>query len=76
MLGFDLTEEQLELQATARRFARAEILPVAGRHDETEEFPLEICRRAFEAGLMNLQVPAEHGGLGLGVSTPASWKRS
>ena len=67
MLGFDLTEEQLELQATARRFARSEMLPVAGRHDATEEFPLEICRKAFDAGLMNVQVPTAFGGLGLGV---------
>ena len=65
MIGFALTDEQRALQDTARRFARAEIAPVAARLDRDEEFPRDICRKAFELGLVNLTVPAELGGPGL-----------
>jgi acyl-CoA dehydrogenase len=65
MVGFDLTEEQQALQQTARKFARAEIVPVAPRLDEAEEFPRAICEKAFALGLMNLVVPTDHGGPGL-----------
>ncbi len=65
MIGFALTEEQRALQETARRFARAEIAPVAARLDRDEEFPRAICEKAFALGLINLTVPAELGGPGL-----------
>ncbi len=67
MLGFTLTEEQEQLKKTARDFTRNEIMPVAAKYDETEEFPAEIMRKAWEVGLMNFEVPQEYGGLGLGV---------
>jgi acyl-CoA dehydrogenase len=65
MIGFALTDEQKALQDTARRFARAEIAPVAARLDREERFPREICEKAFALGLVNLTVPAELGGPGL-----------
>jgi len=67
MLGFELTEQQLELKALARRFSEQEIIPRAREYDEKEIFPRDICEKAFAAGLMNLGVPAELGGPGLGV---------
>ncbi len=67
MIGFKLEAEQVELQRLARDFAQREIAPHAKHHDETGEFPREICRRAWELGLMNTHVPEEFGGLGLGV---------
>ncbi|RMD85964.1 MAG: acyl-CoA dehydrogenase [Candidatus Dadabacteria bacterium] len=67
MLGFTLTEEQQQLKKTARDFTRNEIMPVAAKYDETEEFPYEVMRKAWEVGLMNFEVPQEYGGLGLGV---------
>jgi acyl-CoA dehydrogenase len=65
MIGFGLTEEQRALQETARRFARAEIAPVAAKLDRDEEFPQRICEKAFDLGLVNLSIPAELGGPGL-----------
>jgi acyl-CoA dehydrogenase len=65
MIGFALTEEQRALQQTARRFARAEIAPVAAQLDREEQFPRAICEKAFDLGLINLTVPAELGGPGL-----------
>ena len=64
-LDFALTEEQTALVATARDFAKNEIVPVAGRYDESGEFPREIFKKAWETGLMNAEVPEEYGGVGL-----------
>ncbi|MCA9730000.1 MAG: acyl-CoA dehydrogenase family protein [Candidatus Eisenbacteria bacterium] len=66
-MDFELTDEQKELQRLAREFAQKEIAPQARHHDETGEFPREICRQAWELGLMNTHVPEEYGGLGLGT---------
>lgn len=67
MYKFDLSEEQIAIQKTARDFAREHIIPVAGELDEKGEFPTEICRKAWELGLMNVEVEPEFGGLGLGI---------
>jgi len=65
MMGFDLTEEQEQLVQTAREFAKKEIIPVAGSLDEEGIFPDDICRKAWETGLMNCEIPQSDGGLGL-----------
>src|SRR5499427_9606441 len=67
MIGFDLTEQQQELKALARRFSEHEIIPRAREYDEKEIFPRDVCEKAFAAGLMNFGVPKELGGLGLGI---------
>jgi acyl-CoA dehydrogenase len=67
MIGFELTEQQQELKALAHRFSEHEIIPRAREYDEKEIFPRDICEKAFAAGLMNLGVPSEMGGPGLGV---------
>src|SRR3954453_23212541 len=58
------TEEQDALTATAREFTRKEIIPKAAHHDETGEFPREIMKKAWDTGLMNIEVPAAAGGRG------------
>jgi acyl-CoA dehydrogenase len=63
--NLNFTEEQQQLVATARDFARAEIIPVAGKLDEHGTFPKEIIKKAWELGLMNAEVPEAYGGLGL-----------
>jgi len=67
MFSFEMTPEQRELKELARRFAADEVIPVARQFDEEERFPEEVCRKAWELGLMNLEVPKEFGGAGLGV---------
>lgn len=61
---FSYTEEQNALVATAREFTRKEIIPVAGHYDESGEFPREIFKKAFDTGLMNIEVSDANGGLG------------
>ena len=63
-MDLSLTEEQSALVQTAREFTRKEIIPRAAHHDETGEFPREIFRRAWETGLMNIEIPQDYGGLG------------
>ncbi len=65
MLEFKLTEEQKQLQATARKFADEIMTPAAQALDEEHKFPREIIQQAFELGLLNLTVPQELGGIGL-----------
>ena len=64
-LDFALTEEQAALVTTARDFAKNEIVPVAGRYDESGEFPRELFKKAWDTGLMNGEVPEAYGGVGL-----------
>ncbi len=67
MVQFQLTDEQNALKDTARKFAEREMRPLVSRCDESGEFPLEIIKRAWEVGLMNITIPQKYGGLGLGV---------
>ena len=67
MIDFGLSEEQKQFCDLAREFAEKEIVPKAAHHDETGEYPMAICRQAWELGLMNTHIPEEYGGLGLGV---------
>jgi acyl-CoA dehydrogenase len=64
-MEFGLTDEQLVLQETARRFAQDEIAPIAAKYDQSGEFPREVIRRAWELGLSSTVIPPENGGLGL-----------
>jgi acyl-CoA dehydrogenase len=67
MADFSLTPEQESLRDLARKFARTEMAPHAAECDRLPRFPEEIYRKAYELGLMNLNVPAEYGGSGLSL---------
>ncbi|MFW9961958.1 MAG: acyl-CoA dehydrogenase family protein [Candidatus Sifarchaeia archaeon] len=66
MVEFGLTHEQQELQNKARKFAQEYMIPYAHYYDKTGEFPRPIIHKCWEEGLMNLSIPKEYGGLGLG----------
>jgi alkylation response protein AidB-like acyl-CoA dehydrogenase len=59
-----LTEEQLMIQDTARKFAEAELKPIAEDIDRTMDYPVELFKKMGEIGFMGLTVPAEYGGTG------------
>ncbi len=69
MVDFTLTSEQLAWQKRARNFAQNEILPVAWYFDEVDEMPVYLLRKAYDAGLMNVQIPKKYGGIGLDLLT-------
>jgi acyl-CoA dehydrogenase len=66
-MDFMLTEEQKKLKAKAREFAVREVLPVARKYDESEEFPLPVIKKAWEEKLLNLGIPKKYGGQGYGL---------
>jgi len=53
------------LRATAQAFARDEMRPKALGYDETEEYPIDVLRRAAERGLTCYDLPAAYGGGGV-----------
>ncbi|RME43403.1 MAG: acyl-CoA dehydrogenase [Chloroflexi bacterium] len=67
MVSFELSEEQKAIRALAREFSQKEIAPVAAELDRTEEHPAEVMKKAWETGLLNLTIPEEYGGVGLGA---------
>lgn len=65
--GFDLTPEQQEWQAAAIQFARSELGEDAIRRDHEEIFSREEWNRCAKFGILGMPVPAEYGGMGLGL---------
>lgn len=66
-VSFELTDEQKMLQKMAREFAANEIIPVAAEYDEHAKFPEDIFHKARELGIVNMNIPAEYGGIGASV---------
>ena len=64
-MDFDLTEEQRAFQATARSFAREEMMPHARDWDEGEVFPVEALRKAAALGFGGIYVKDDVGGSAL-----------
>jgi hypothetical protein len=62
-----LNEQQADVRTMVRRFADAEIRPVAAAFDESEQFPADLYARMAELGLFGITVPAEQGGAGMDV---------
>tara|TARA_A100001388_G_scaffold84884_1_gene61212 strand:+ start:632 stop:1780 length:1149 start_codon:yes stop_codon:yes gene_type:complete len=66
MVNFQLDEMQEMLRELALEFAIEEIRPNAEHWDEQSIYPKEAIMKAHEMGLLNLHIPEEYGGPGLG----------
>ncbi|MGD8623182.1 MAG: acyl-CoA dehydrogenase family protein [Anaerolineae bacterium] len=66
-MDFSLSQELVQIQARAREFATAEIAPIAAEYDRRGEVPLQIVQKAKQAGLLNVTIPKEYGGMGYGA---------
>jgi alkylation response protein AidB-like acyl-CoA dehydrogenase len=64
-MDFELSEEQRAFQATARTFARDEMMPHAPGWDEGEIFPVEALRKAAALGFGGIYVKEDVGGSAL-----------
>ena len=64
-MDFELSEEQRAFQATARSFAREEMMPQARDWDENEIFPVESMRKAAALGFGGIYVKEDVGGSAL-----------
>ncbi len=65
-MNFDITENQLMIEQMVKDFAEKEIRPNVMKWDESQDFPVDLFRKAGELGLMGVLVPEEFGGAGLG----------
>src|SRR5581483_6197458 len=59
-----LSEEQLLVQQTARRFAQERLVPNSAQWEQNAAFPRGIFRELGELGFMGVTVPVEWGGAG------------
>jgi alkylation response protein AidB-like acyl-CoA dehydrogenase len=64
-MDFELSEDQRAFQATARQFARDEMMPHARDWDENETFPVETLRKAAALGFGGIYVKDDVGGSAL-----------
>ncbi len=64
----ELTPEQARLQKGAIEFAQAELGQEMRERDHSHEFDREGWNKCAKFGVLGMPVPAEHGGLGLGLT--------
>ena len=65
MVDFTLTDENKLVQAAARAFAEAEILPHIRAWDESGEAHREVFERMGEQGFLGAPIPERYGGAGM-----------
>jgi len=65
-MDFTLSDEQLALQDTVRKFAEAELPEIAKEIEHSAQPPShELVKRYAEMGFLGVNLPSELGGLGL-----------
>lgn len=68
---FQLTEEQVQVQAMVRRFAENELAPFADEWEEKAYFPRSVFEKMAELGLAGMYCSGEYGGSDLDKVTAA-----
>ena len=63
-MTFQLSDEQLMIQAMAREFSRKVLAPTAMERDRSGEFPAQNIKKMGELGFMGMMIPPEYGGEG------------
>jgi alkylation response protein AidB-like acyl-CoA dehydrogenase len=62
---FPLTEEQREIQRTAREFCAAEIAPHTAQWDRDSHFEPSLVQKLGDLGFLGMLIPEAYDGLGL-----------
>jgi acyl-CoA dehydrogenase len=65
MVDFRLSDDTKALQELAHDFAEREMRPVAAEYDRDGTWPVDVLRKAWELGLMNIHTPEQYGGVAL-----------
>ena len=63
-MNFELSEEQLLIQAMVKEFAASDIAPIAAKIDSDHRFPAELLAPMAKLNLMGVPFPEEVGGAG------------
>ena len=64
-MDFGLSEEQILLRDSVRKYAEAELLPNYARWDRTGEWlTQDYIDKLVNTGLLSLRLPADYGGQG------------
>ena len=61
-MNFNISETQQMVAEAAKDFAEKYIRPYVMQWDESQEFPVEVFRKAGELGFMGILVPEIYGG--------------
>lgn len=64
-INYGLSEEQILMRDTVRKFAEEVIKPKAKELDEAEKFSVELTREMAEMGLLGAFLPEQYGGSAL-----------
>lgn len=64
-----LSEDELMFQQALRGFAQTEVKPLVKEMDKAQKMSPELIQKAFEMGLMGIEVPEEYGGAGASFFT-------
>src|SRR6185295_11194767 len=65
-MDFSLTENQLLIAESIRKFGDQHIRPQMMHWDEEQKFPVDLFKKLGAQGFMGVLVPTEYGGSGLG----------
>lgn len=67
ILDSQLTDTQKQLKEMLQQFTKEQIVPIAAKVDQSNEFPNELWPKFGEMGLLGITVSSEYGGSDLGV---------
>ena len=65
-MNFNLSDDQIAFQETARKFAEQALAPNAKAWDQDSHFPKDVFVQAGELGFMAMYIPERLHGIGLG----------
>ncbi|MEM7803034.1 MAG: acyl-CoA dehydrogenase family protein [Chloroflexota bacterium] len=69
--AYKLSDKQIYLTDLARQVGQESLAPRAAQYDREASFPIENYRDMFNAGLMGICIPEQHGGHGADILTYA-----
>lgn len=64
-MNFQLSEEHIAVQHSARDFAQTHLLPLVLERDEKQYFPAELRQKMGEMGFMGMMTSEKYGGMGM-----------
>ena len=70
-MDFNLTDSQQSYLDTVKRFVKNEIMPNVMSWEREHYFPMDIIRKAWELGILNLSIPASVKGFEIDVISTA-----